>query len=142
MTTQTPSGSAPIPELVVRGLTRIAIIGLIIGGSLVVLALTQPGKVDATVIGVIGAVLALPTAAVGALGAILASTRSPADPPQPVTVTNQPADPVLTADVDQPRPAKKTTRHRPRQSGITDLQAVFLVLLAVGAVVLVGALIW
>jgi hypothetical protein len=95
----TAPGTAPLPELVVKALGRIALLGLTIGGVLIYLALRQTGPTDPAVTGVIGTFLAITSAAVGGLGAILASTRAIGDPPTPVTVTNAPADPVPTADV-------------------------------------------
>lgn len=109
----TPPGTAPVAELVVKALGRISITGLLVGGSLVALALVQPGKVDAVIIGVIGTLLSISSAAAGALGAILAMTRSAADPPQPVTVVNPPADPVVTTDVEVPEPEPPILPHRP-----------------------------
>lgn len=111
----TPPGTAPVAELVVKALGRISITGLLVGGSLVALALVQPGKVDAVIIGVIGTLLSISSAAAGALGAILAMTRSAADPPQPVTVVNPPADPVVTTDVEapEPEPEPPILPHRP-----------------------------
>lgn len=117
----TPPGSAPLPELVVKALGRIALVGLLIGGGLIYLALRSPGPVDPAVTGVIGTFLAITSVAVGGLGAILSTTRSASDPPTPVTVTNPPADPVLTTDVEPSEPPatparKKATarKRRPR----------------------------
>lgn len=149
--TVTPPGTAPLPELVVRWLGRVAVVGGVEVTLLIILALTQPGKVDAAIIGVIAGCLQLPSMAIGALGAILASTRapSPTDPPTPVNVVNPPADPVPTSDVPRtsPRtkaPAKKAASARRRrhrgQTGLTDLQVSLSVLLGLGLVLLVVGL--
>lgn len=123
--TATPPGTAPLPELVVRNLGRIALAGLIIGGALLALIILQPGKIDPAAVAMVGTFLGVPTVCAGGLGAILASTRAPGDPPTPVTVTNPPADPVQTADVaDDPPPAqnpagpkKRTARRRTPRKG-------------------------
>lgn len=109
-----------VPELVVKRLAVIAVSAIASGTLLTALALFQPGKIDAAIIGVIGADFAIGSAALGALGAILASTRSPSDPPAPVTVVNPPADPVQTADVEatpvtRKRSAKKTAARSRRR---------------------------
>lgn len=70
----------------------------------------------------------------GALAALFVQPHS--SEAQPVTVVNDPVDPVPTSDVPL-APTKKTTARRHRQSGVTDLQEVFAVLLFVGA--LLGA---
>jgi hypothetical protein len=121
--TQQPVGSAPLPELVVRNLTRIAVTALTIGGLLIGVAVmvadVNKGELVA-ILASVGVLLNIASAAQGGLGAILASTRTAGDPPAPVTVVNAPADPVPTSDVPAPtkqpaagerarRPAKRAT---------------------------------
>jgi hypothetical protein len=123
--TNTPPGSAPLPELVVRRLAVVAVTALLTGAALLALAVFQPGKVDATTVAVIGNFVTLAGTAVGGLGAILASTRTASDPPSPVTVMNPPATPVLTSDVPPagPTPAAKRNRSPIKKSSAAKKRA-------------------
>lgn len=120
--TATPSGSAPLPEIVVRRLAIVAALDIVCGAGLLAFAITQPGAVDAATIAVVGTFLTIGGTAVGGLSSILASTRSASDPPAPVTVVNAPADLVPTADV----PPK-----RRRDAGDFRIVGVLLVFIAV-----------
>ena len=113
----TAPGTAPLPELVVRWLGRVAVAGIVVGGILVVLAIEAKAQVDAAVIGVISTFLAIVTGATGALGAILASTRS-ADPGT-VTVTPPTANNPATA-VTAPSSVTVTTTPEASSTVATD----------------------
>ena len=77
---------------VVRFLGIASIVGLVVVGGLCYVALQYEG--DGSTIAVVAIVGNLASAALASLGSILASTGK--NTPQPVEVTNSPADPVPT----------------------------------------------
>lgn len=83
----------PVAMTVVRFLGIASIIGLLVVGGLCFTALQYEG--NSSTIAVIAIVGNLASAALASLGSILASTGK--GTPQPVEVTNTPADPVPTA---------------------------------------------
>lgn len=130
MTGQTPAGSAPLPEIVVRRLAAIAVTALILGGLLIAVAVLvavygdiNKGELVA-ILASVGVLLNIASGCTGGLGAILASTRAvDPGPPGSVTVTPSPATAdtpaataagvTVTAAPVVPPPPPPPPRHRP-----------------------------